>query len=84
VFGTHWHGVFDNDAFRRKWLAGAATAARRDGFVVADDIDVAARRDAQLDLMADLLAAHLDIAAIADLVQRGPPPRPTIVSALSN
>jgi adenosylcobyric acid synthase len=84
VFGTHWHGVFDNDTFRRKWLAGAATAARRDGFVVADDVNVAARRDAQLDLMADLLAAHLDIAAIADLVQQGPPPRPIIASALSN
>jgi adenosylcobyric acid synthase len=83
VFGTHWHGVFDNDTFRRKWLAGAATAARRDGFVVADDVNVAARRDAQLDLMADLLAAHLDIAAIADLVQQGPPPRHTIRSTLS-
>jgi adenosylcobyric acid synthase len=83
VFGTHWHGLFDNDAFRRKWLAGAATAAQRDGFVVADDVNVAARRDAQLDLMADLLTAHLDIAAVADLVQHGPPPRPTIVSALS-
>jgi adenosylcobyric acid synthase len=84
VFGTHWHGVFDNDTFRRKWLAGAATAARRDGFVVADDVNVAARRDAQLDLMADLLAAHLDIAAITDLVQQRPPPRPVIGSALSN
>ena len=32
---------------------------RGDGFVVADDVDVSARRDAQLDLMADLLArAH--------------------------
>ncbi len=83
VFGTHWHGLFDNDAFRRKWLAGAATAAHRDGFVVADDIDVAARRDDQLDLMADLLAAHLDVAAITDLVQHGPPLRPAVVSALS-
>ena len=37
---------------------------RADGFVVADDVDVSARRDAQLDLMADLLAAHADIDAI--------------------
>jgi adenosylcobyric acid synthase len=83
VFGTHWHGLFDNDAFRRNWLTEAANAAQRNGFVVADDVDVAARRDAQLDLMADLLAAHADVAAIAELARHGAPPRPTIVSALA-
>jgi adenosylcobyric acid synthase len=82
VFGTHWHGLFDNDDFRRQWLTLAAAAAGRDGFVVADDVNVAARRDAQLDLMADLLDAHLDVDAIAGLLEGGPPPRPTIVSAL--
>ena len=82
VFGTHWHGLFDNDDFRRQWLTLAAAAAGRDGFIVADDVDVAARRDAQLDLMADLLDAHLDVDAIAGLLDTGPPPRPTIVSAL--
>ena len=34
VFGTHWHGLFDNDDFRRQWLTDAAAAAGRDGFVV--------------------------------------------------
>ena len=82
VFGTHWHGLFDNDGFRREWLTFAAAAARRDGFAVADDVDVAARRDAQLDLMADLLAAHLDVDAITELVEQGPPLRPTIVAGL--
>ena len=53
VYGTHWHGLLDNDSLRRQWLADAAAAAAGDGFVVADDVDVAARRDAQLDLMAD-------------------------------
>ncbi len=24
VYGTHWHGLLDNDAFRRRWLADAA------------------------------------------------------------
>jgi len=82
VFGTHWHGLFDNDDFRRQWLTTAATAAGRDGFVVADDTDVAARRDAQLDLMADLLDAHLDVDAVTGLLNDGPPRRPTIVTAL--
>jgi adenosylcobyric acid synthase len=82
VFGTHWHGLFDNDDFRRQWLTLAAAAAGRDGFVVADGVDVAARRDAQLDLMADLLEAHLDVDAITGLLDDGPPRRPTIVAAL--
>ncbi|MBV9351116.1 MAG: cobyric acid synthase [Mycobacterium sp.] len=82
VFGTHWHGLLDNNSFRREWLTVAAAAARRDGFTVADDVDVAARRDVQLDLMADLLAAHLNIDALTELVEQGPPPRPVVVAGL--
>ncbi len=80
VCGTHWHGLLDNDEFRRRWLTDAAAAAGRQGFAAADDVDVAARRDGQLDLMADLLAAHADIDAILGLLETGPPRRPTIVS----
>ena len=84
VYGTHWHGLLDNDAVRRQWLIEVASAAGRDGFVVADDIDVAARRDAQLDVMADLLTDHLDVEAVLALLDGGPPPRPTIRTALSS
>ena len=82
VYGTHWHGLLDNDAFRRRWLAEVAAAAGRHGFVVADDVDLAARRDGQLDLMADLLTAHLDVDAVIALLQNGPPRRPTVLTAL--
>jgi adenosylcobyric acid synthase len=82
VYGTHWHGLLDNDAVRRAWLTEVARAAGRTGFVVADDVDVAARRDAQLDLMADLLSAHLDTDAVVDLLTHGPPSRPTMSTAL--
>lgn len=82
VFGTHWHAVMDNDALRRDWLTEAATAAGRAGFVVADDVDVRARRDTQLDVMADLLSAHLDVAAVVDLLDSGPPARPTITTSI--
>lgn len=78
VYGTHWHGLFDNDAFRREWLAAAAEAAARPGFSPAPGTDVAARRDAQLDLMADLLAAHLDVDAVLALIGGGPPDAPVI------
>jgi adenosylcobyric acid synthase len=82
VFGTHWHGLFDNDDFRRLWLTDAATAAGRDGFVVADGVDVSVRRDAQLDTMADLLDANIDVDAVTGLLDDGPPPRPTVVTAV--
>jgi adenosylcobyric acid synthase len=78
VYGTHWHGLLDNNDFRRQWLTEIATG----GFLVADDVDVGARRDAQLDLMADLLTAHLDIDAVVALLESGPPQRPTIVSSV--
>ena len=82
VYGTHWHGLFDNDEVRRRWLADTAAAAGRHGFAIADDVDVTARRDAQLDLMADLLAAHAHIDVILRLLETGSPERPTIVSTL--
>jgi adenosylcobyric acid synthase len=82
VFGTHWHGLLDNDDVRRRWLTDAADAAGRGGFVVADDVNVSQRRDGQLDLMAGLLAEHLDVEAIMGLLDDGPPQRPLITSGL--
>ncbi len=82
VYGTHWHGLMDNDAVRRAWLTEVAVACGKQGFVVADDVDVAALRDAQLDVMADLLAAHADIDAVLKLVESGAPARPVIASSL--
>ncbi|KUH98213.1 cobalamin biosynthesis protein CobQ [Mycolicibacterium acapulense] len=82
VYGTHWHGVLDNDDVRRSWLVEVAHAAGRDGFAVADDVDVGARRDAQLDLMADLLTSHLDVDAVLTLLSDGAPARPDVVTGL--
>ncbi|MGA7054702.1 MAG: cobyric acid synthase [Mycobacterium sp.] len=82
VFGTHWHGLLDNDDFRRAWLTDVADAAGRGGFVVADDVNIAARRDAQLDLIAELLASHLDIDAVLNLLDGPPPRRPHVAIEL--
>jgi adenosylcobyric acid synthase len=82
VFGTHWHGLLDNDDFRRDWLTRIAEAAGRSGFIVADDVNVAARRDSQLELMADLLASHLDVDAVLGLLDGPPPRRPHVASEL--
>lgn len=77
VYGTHWHGLLDNDELRRAWLAEVAEASGRTGFVVAADVSVPARRDAQLDAMADALQAHVDIDALLALLA-GAPRRPVI------
>ena len=82
VFGTHWHGLFDNDGFRRDWLQLAAQATGRPGFAVAPDISVGARRDAQLDVMADLLSAHLDLDAGLDLLAGPPASAPVIITSV--
>ncbi len=82
VFGTHWHGLLDNDEFRREWLTRAADSAGVPGFRVAADVKVAARRDAQLDVMADLVAAHLDLDAVFALLGGPPAAAPVISSTL--
>ena len=61
VFGTHWHGLLECDAYRRHLLAEIAHRNGRTGFVVADDVSVAAVREAQLDLLADLVEDNLDM-----------------------
>ena len=82
VFGTHWHGLMDNDRFRRDWLTSAARAVGRTGFVAAGDVSVRARRDAQLDVIADLLDTHLDVDAVLALLDGGPPSAPVISTAV--
>jgi adenosylcobyric acid synthase len=74
VLGTHWHGLLENDSFRRALLRRVAQLAGRSGFQPAPGTDFAAARAAQLDLLGDLVSAHLDTTALADLINHGPPP----------
>lgn len=73
VLGTHWHGLFENDAFRRALLCRVADLAGRRGFRPAPETSFAAARAAQLDLLGDLVAAHLDTSALSELIERGAP-----------
>jgi adenosylcobyric acid synthase len=72
VLGTHWHGLLENDAFRRRLLERVAALSGRD-FVCAPHTSFAATRAAQLDLLADLVEAHLDTDALEELITRGAP-----------
>ncbi|MER7013404.1 cobyric acid synthase [Saccharopolyspora sp. NPDC000359] len=73
VLGTHWHGLFENDAFRRSFLRWAARRAGRDGFEPAGDTVFADIRAGQLDLLGDLVAKHLDTDALRRLLDGGAP-----------
>ncbi len=71
VSGTLWHGIFENDAFRRSYLAETARIAGSD-FVPAADTCFAAARQAQFDQLADAVDSNLDTAALLRLIESGP------------
>jgi adenosylcobyric acid synthase len=73
VAATHWHGLLENDDVRRSVLRWAAELAGRTGFVPAPDVSFADARAAQLDLLADLVAEHLDTATVLSLLRDGAP-----------
>lgn len=72
VWGTTWHGAWESDGFRRAFLREVAAAAGRD-FEPAPDVDLAAVRAARLDALGDLVADHLDLAALESLITSGAP-----------
>jgi adenosylcobyric acid synthase len=84
VWGTSWHGALENDEFRRAFLAEVATLAGRD-FTPAPGTDFAAVREARLDVLGDLVAGHLDTAALSRLIVAGPAPGlPALVASLQH
>jgi adenosylcobyric acid synthase len=84
VWGTSWHGVLENDEFRRAFLAEVAAVAGRD-FTPAPGTEFAAVRQARLDVLGDLVADHLDTTALTRLIENGPPPGlPSVLASLDH
>ena len=83
VRGTTWHGIFENDAFRRAFLRDLAARAGRD-FTPAPDVSFAAVRERRYEVLADMIGSHLDTGALAGLIAGGVPAGlPTLVSGLA-
>ncbi|MGV9883137.1 cobyric acid synthase [Streptomyces sp. NPDC003006] len=72
VWGTHWHGSLESDAFRRRFLTEVARAAGR-RFVPAPDTSFGALREEQLDLLGDLIEEHADTDGLLSLIENGAP-----------
>jgi len=65
VWGTTWHGAFENDAFRRTFLTEVAARAGVEWRADACAPGFAARRELMLDRLADAVEEHLDTAGLA-------------------
>ena len=62
VWGTYLHGLFDNDDFRRDFLARTARTRPGTGHHRPGDCLFENFQEAQLDRLADLMRRHLDMA----------------------
>ena len=67
VLGTSLHGLFERDGFRAAFLTEVGRRAGKT-FVPAG-VSFAAARDTQFERLADLLEAHLDLAALDALIE---------------
>ncbi|WP_460355374.1 cobyric acid synthase [Mycobacterium sp. ZZG] len=66
VFGTMWHGAFEGDALRARFLADVLG-------LVPSGVSFPKAREHRLDLLGDLVEQHIDVDALIDLVGSGPP-----------
>jgi len=66
VMGTSLHGLFEEDGFRTAFLT--QVAARRGKRWTGSGLSFAAAREAQIDRLADMLEAHLDLGAVEALL----------------
>src|SRR5207237_9564338 len=65
--GTTLHGLFEQDGFRATFLTEVGRRAGKT-FVPAG-VSFSAAREAQFDRLADVLEAHLDLAALDALIE---------------
>ena len=69
VLGTSLHGLFEDDGFRAALLAEVARLRGRHH--PESSVDFAAVRRAQFDVVADVLKASLDMAALEAIIAGG-------------
>jgi adenosylcobyric acid synthase len=68
VWGTTWHGAFDNDGFRRAWLTEVSAQAQATWSPSPGAPGFATLRESMLDRLADAVEAHLDTGELLRLI----------------
>jgi adenosylcobyric acid synthase len=71
VFGTSWHGVMESDDFRQRFLRWIANQRGLDWKPGKESF--AAAREAQLDRVGGLISEYVDLNALLQLIEDGPP-----------
>ena len=71
VWGTVWHGVLENDDWRRRFLLEVAELVGKRW--LPGDVAFADVREARLDALGDLVADHIDRSALLRLLEHGAP-----------
>ncbi|MFP5283684.1 MAG: cobyric acid synthase CobQ, partial [Actinomycetes bacterium] len=64
VWGTMWHGAFENDGFRRAWLQSVAEASGSRWRPHPDAPPYGARRENMINTLADAVAEHVNLDAV--------------------
>jgi adenosylcobyric acid synthase len=70
TWGTMWHGAWENDAFRRRWLTEVAVATGSSWRPAPQAPAFADRRERMIDQLADAIGEHVDVDMILDLALR--------------
>lgn len=71
ILGTSLHGLLESDGFRSAFLC--EVAGRRAKAFEPSAVSFPAAREAQIDRLADVLEAHLDLVALDRLIEEGAP-----------
>jgi adenosylcobyric acid synthase len=61
VWGTMWHGAFENDGFRRAWLAEIGAASGSGWHPDHDAPSYGERREIMINILADAVEQHVDL-----------------------
>jgi adenosylcobyric acid synthase len=69
VWGTYFHGIFDNDDFRRRYLNELKQRRFGERTEYLPTVSFAARKEKGLDALADLLVESLDMQAIITIIE---------------
>ena len=72
VWGTTWHGSFENDGFRREFLATVAAAAGSSWVPAPNAPSYADRREAMLDRLADALEESVGVDTLLQVIDSKP------------
>lgn len=66
AWGTYIHGIFDNDALRRKFLEDLAGRSGKRYAPACDSSSYMQRKEEQFDLLAGFVRAHVDVGRILE------------------